>query len=51
MQKLNMRKYMCNINDNAVQGRLPKNAKNYRTKSMLNTKYSQFTVLTDLKVT
>ena len=32
MRKLNAQKYMRNINDNVVQGRLSENPKNYRTK-------------------
>ena len=40
--KLNAQKYIHNINDNVVQGRL---SENYLTRKILDTKYSQFTVL------
>ena len=42
VQKLNARKYMRNINDNVVQGRLSENylTQKFVARNMLDTKYS-----------
>ena len=48
--KIKRTKYMRNINDNAVQGRLSENylTREIITWNILDTKYSRFTVLADL---